>query len=78
MPQIEFSPAQKDAIYSRGENLLVSAGAGSGKTTVLVERILRYVESGGNIGEVLALTFTNAAAMDMKEKLDYYLARKRK
>lgn len=70
MPQIEFSPAQKDAIYSRGENLLVSAGAGSGKTTVLVERILRYVESGGNIGEVLALTFTNAAAMDMKEKLD--------
>ena len=54
-----FSPAQEDAICSRGENLLVSAGAGSGKTTVLVERILRYIANGGNIEQVLALTFTS-------------------
>ena len=40
MAKLEFSPEQRDAVYSRGENLLVSAGAGSGKTTVLVERIL--------------------------------------
>ena len=65
-----FSPAQKDAIFARGENLLVSAGAGSGKTTVLVERILRYIEKGGKIEEILALTFTSDAAADMREKLD--------
>ena len=65
-----FSPAQEDAICSRGENLLVSAGAGSGKTTVLVERILRYIANGGNIEQVLALTFTSEAAADMREKLD--------
>ena len=63
-----FSPAQKDAIFARGENLLVSAGAGSGKTTVLVERILRYIEKGGKIEEILALTFTSDAAADMREK----------
>ena len=68
--QINFSPAQLDAIVSRGENLLVSAGAGSGKTTVLVERILRYIADGGKIAEILALTFTNDAAADMREKLD--------
>ena len=65
-----FSPAQKDAMFARGENLLVSAGAGSGKTTVLVERILRYIEKGGKIEEILALTFTSDAAADMREKLD--------
>ena len=70
MAKLEFSPEQRDAVYSRGENLLVSAGAGSGKTTVLVERILRYVASGGDITKVLAMTFTNAAAADMKAKLD--------
>ena len=64
------SEEQKQAIYSRGENLLVAAGAGSGKTTVLVERILRFVENGGDITRILALTFTNAAASDMKDKLD--------
>ncbi len=73
-PSFNFSSAQRDAIYSRGENLLVAAGAGSGKTTVLVERILHYVSSGGAIESVLALTFTNAAAADMKEKLDRALS----
>ena len=71
-----FSPAQKDAIFARGENLLVSAGAGSGKTTVLVERILRYIEKGGKIEEILALTFTNKAAREMKERVGQTLGRK--
>lgn len=65
-----FSPAQLAAIKTRGENLLVAAGAGSGKTTVLVQRILQYLRAGGGIERVLALTFTSAAAAEMREKLD--------
>ncbi|NLF80156.1 MAG: helicase-exonuclease AddAB subunit AddA [Clostridia bacterium] len=65
-----FSPKQLAAIRTRGENLLVAAGAGSGKTTVLVQRILQYLRQGGNIERVLALTFTSAAAAEMREKLD--------
>ena len=70
MSKFSFSPSQKDAVNSLNEELLVSAGAGRGKTTVLVERILHYIKNGGEIGSVLALTFTNAAAADMCAKLD--------
>lgn len=60
---------QKRAIETRGDNLIVSAGAGSGKTAVLSERILKYCLMGNDIRKVLVLTFTNAAALEMKERI---------
>ena len=60
---------QKSAIEARGTNLLVAAAAGSGKTSVLVERVSRLVEEGANVDEMLIVTFTRAASADMREKL---------
>lgn len=60
---------QELAIYKRGENIIVSAGAGSGKTAVLSERILDYCLNGGDIRRLLVLTFTEAAASEMKERI---------
>lgn len=50
-------------------NILVSAAAGSGKTAVLVERIMRRIEAGASIDRMLVVTFTNAAAAEMREKI---------
>ncbi|MEG1661234.1 MAG: helicase-exonuclease AddAB subunit AddA, partial [Clostridiales bacterium] len=72
MSSFDFSPEQQQAIASRGENLLVAAGAGSGKTSVLVERIIRRLsdrEHPGSLQRLLVLTFTNAAAADMRAKI---------
>ena len=60
---------QEQAIYTRGSNIVVSAGAGSGKTAVLSERMLDFCLNGNNITEALVLTFTNAAAKEMKERI---------
>lgn len=60
---------QKSAIEKEGTNIIVSAGAGSGKTAVLSERVLRKLKDGVNINELLILTFTNAAALEMKERI---------
>ncbi len=63
---------QSNAIYSRGGGLLVSAAAGSGKTAVLVERVIRRVCSeavGCPIDRLLVVTFTNAAAAEMRERI---------
>lgn len=65
----KWTPDQKSAIYRNGHNILVSAGAGSGKTAVLTERALQYVLGGKDIDHMLILTFTNAAAAQMKEKI---------
>ena len=64
-----WTEMQKQAIYTRGQNILVSAGAGSGKTAVLSERILEYCLDGQDIRRFLVLTFTNAAASEMKERI---------
>lgn len=64
-----FTTEQQEAITKRGENIIVSAGAGSGKTAVLSERILDYCKNGGDIRRVLVLTFTKAAAEEMKERI---------
>lgn len=61
---------QLKAIESRGENLLVAAAAGSGKTALLIERIFRIVEEGVSINELLVLTFTKGAAGEMKNRLN--------
>lgn len=60
---------QEDAITREGSNIIVSAGAGSGKTAVLTERTIRKLLNGGNINRLLILTFTNAAAGEMKERI---------
>lgn len=52
-----------------GHDVLVSASAGSGKTTVLVERVLRQLLNGGDVTRLLVVTFTNAAATEMKAKI---------
>ena len=66
---INFSNEQQLAIDSRGQNIIVSAGAGSGKTAVLTERIRKLLRSGIKANELLVLTFTNAAAAEMKERI---------
>ncbi len=63
-----FTKEQQLAIDAQGKTL-VSASAGSGKTTVMIEKIIRLIKSGGNVGEILAVTFTKKAAAQMKEKL---------
>lgn len=66
-----FSEQQLDVIDARVQNMLVSAAAGSGKTTVLVERIIRRIINGTlDIDEVLVVTFTNAAADNMRKKIE--------
>lgn len=65
---IKWQENQLKAIKEAG-NLLVSASAGSGKTTVMIERILRLIKEGINIRRLLVITFTKASAQDMKEKI---------
>ena len=60
---------QKEAIYTEGTNIIVSAGAGSGKTAVLTERVLEKVKKGISVDNLLILTFTKMAAKEMKETI---------
>ena len=71
MPQ--WTDEQSRAIELRGENILLSAAAGSGKTTVLVERVLRLIGEGADVDRMLVVTFTRAAAADMRAKLSRQL-----
>ena len=66
---MNLTTSQKNAIERGGKDMLVSAGAGSGKTTVLAKRLLKKIESGADIGDFLVVTFTNSAAADLKAKL---------
>lgn len=60
---------QMKAIYTEGENIIVSAGAGSGKTAVLTERVLEKVKRGISVDNLLILTFTKMAAKEMRERI---------
>jgi ATP-dependent helicase/nuclease subunit A len=67
---IQLTKTQRQAVEAQGERVLVSAGAGSGKTRVLVERFAHLVEHRGISPEqILALTFTDQAAREMKERI---------
>lgn len=68
----DFSPEQQRAVNDRSGNILVAAGAGSGKTTVLVERVLSRLsgENPTDIDRLLVLTFTNAAAAEMRARIE--------
>lgn len=68
----KWTPAQKSAIDTRGCNVLVSAAAGSGKTAVLVERIISMItdpDKNIDIDRLVVVTFTKAAAAQMKDKI---------
>ena len=70
-----FTPAQQAAIEAQNRELLVSAAAGSGKTRVLIERIYRMLEVGGlSLDRLLIVTFTHAAAAEMRERLQARIA----
>ena len=72
-----WTKEQEEALTSGGKNLLISAAAGSGKTAVLTERIARLVKNpsrGININELLVLTFTKAAAGEMKARVSQALS----
>ena len=67
----KFNASQLEAINAQNQNILVSAAAGSGKTTVMVEKIketlIQHAEA--SISQFLVITFTKDAAQNMKDKL---------
>ena len=64
-----FTEEQVRAINEEGCNIIVSAGAGSGKTAVLTERVIRKLKQGIDVDKLLVLTFTNEAANEMKSRI---------
>ena len=76
-PKIQFTPAQAAAISARGGSLLVSAAAGSGKTRVLVERVVGLITDPVHpvdANQLLIMTFTNAAAAKLRADITTRLA----
>ncbi|MFC6323264.1 helicase-exonuclease AddAB subunit AddA [Companilactobacillus baiquanensis] len=65
----EWTKEQQQAINHHGHDILVSASAGSGKTTILIERIIEMIKQGENVDNLLVATFTEAAAAEMKDRL---------
>ena len=67
----ELNNQQRCAVESEADKLLVLAGAGTGKTFTMLERISKLVSKGVSPSSILVLTFTNAAAFEMKERYKY-------
>ena len=68
----KLTEQQRQAVQDRGGNLLVSAAAGSGKTKVLVDRLMGYIldpVNPANIDEFLIITYTKAAAAELRGKI---------
>jgi len=66
---INWKLPQRHAIYDDDHNIIVSAGAGSGKTAVLTERVFQHVVKNIDINRMLVLTFTENAASEMKKRI---------
>ena len=77
MAEMNFTPSQQDAIFSRGSTVLVSAAAGSGKTRVLTERLMAYLTDANDPADVdqfLIITFTRAAAGELRSRIQDAIA----
>ena len=71
---MQFTEKQLRAIHTDGKSVLVSAAAGSGKTSVLAKRVARLVVDGCDIRNMLIMTFTNAAAAEMRQRISREIA----
>ncbi|WP_311481397.1 UvrD-helicase domain-containing protein [uncultured Anaerococcus sp.] len=70
MTELKLTSGQRSAIYERDKNIIVSAAAGSGKTMVLVNRVISLmIEEEIDIDKMIIVTFTNKSAQDMKDKI---------
>jgi len=69
MKEVNWTEQQKQAIYERGESLIVSAAAGSGKTAVLANRVAEFIKNGGSCQRLLVVTFTRLAAGEMRDRI---------
>ena len=69
MAEFRLTEAQARAVEHRGGSLLISAGAGSGKTRVLVERLLLRIAQGGDLDRFLIITYTRAAAAELRGRI---------
>ena len=70
MSEIKYTKAQKEAIDIRDKNIIVSAAAGSGKTRVLVDRIIKLIiEDKKSLESMIIVTFTNKASIEMKDRI---------
>lgn len=68
---VQWTDAQWESIYAKGKDVLVAAAAGSGKTAVLVERIIqRILKDGIDVDRLLVVTFTNLSAREMKHRIE--------
>lgn len=77
MSETTWTPAQEEALSARGGNLLLAAAAGSGKTAVLVERVIRRITDPADpvpVNEFLILTFTRTAASEMRSRISAALS----
>ncbi len=74
---MELTAEQKAAVDARGENLLIAAAAGAGKTRTLTERVIKLIEENScNVDEMLIMTFTNAAAQEMRSRIQSALMKR--
>ena len=74
-----WTPQQENAIKAKGRSVIVSAAAGSGKTSVLIEKLIKIIsdsENRVNVEDMIVVTFTNAAAAEMKQRLSTALIKK--
>lgn len=67
--KVSLSDPQREAVEYTGGPLLIAAGAGSGKTRTLTQRLIQMIKSGTKPGKILAITFTNKAADEMKKRI---------
>ncbi len=71
---MSWTPEQEAAIHAENDTILVSAAAGSGKTAVLVERVIALLRKGASLDRMLIVTFTRAAAAEMRERIEAALS----